>query len=97
LCLVFPEHFTELLDEFEYCGPNGTHLCLVLGPSVCSMVEDLPGFKRRYQENLKVRYYYPTWMAKRIFRQILQALEILHQNGITHGDLQSTWEYAIRT
>jgi serine/threonine protein kinase len=85
----FSEHFTELLDEFEYCSPNGTHLCFVMelmGPSVSSMVEDLPWLKRHYEKGLEVRY--PIWMVKRILRQILQALEILHQNGITHGDLQ---------
>ncbi|KAN0066973.1 Protein kinase-like domain containing protein [Elaphomyces granulatus] len=79
---------TELLDKFDHEGPNGVHLCLVfepMGPSVNSMVEELPCFNPRY-EHMNVRY--PFWMAKRILRQALQGLEFLHRNGIAHGDFQ---------
>ncbi|GFN16543.1 kinase-like protein [Aspergillus tubingensis] len=43
-------HVTRLLDEFEHHASNGVHECLVfehMGPSVNSMVEELPQFKPR--------------------------------------------------
>jgi serine/threonine protein kinase len=81
-------HVTQLLDEFKHAGPNGIHVCLVfepMGPSVSSMVEELPQFKPR-KYGMKVRY--PPRMAKGILRRSLQALAFLHENGIAHGDSQ---------
>ena len=78
----------QLLDEFDHEGPNGIHRCLVfeaMGPSVNTMVEELPQFKPR-KWGMKVRY--PAWMAKSILKQAIQALAILHGNGIAHGDFQ---------
>ena len=83
-----PQYTTQLLDEFEHHGPNGLHKCLVfepMGPSVNTMVEELPQFKPRMQD-MKVRY--PPKMAKRILKQSLQGLAFLHENGIAHGDFQ---------
>ncbi|KAL2698968.1 hypothetical protein AAEP93_010356 [Penicillium crustosum] len=68
--------------------PNGVHKCLVfepMGPSVNTMVEELPQFKPRRRE-MNVRY--PLWMTKSILKQSLQGLAFLHRNGIAHGDLQ---------
>lgn len=82
------KHITQLLDEFQHHGPNGTHTCLVfepMGPSVNSMVEELPQFKPR-KMGMKIRY--PPQMAKGILKQSLQALALVHKNGIAHGDLQ---------
>lgn len=79
-------HITQLLDEFEHHGPNGIHKCLVfepMGPSVNTMVSELPQFKPRTW-GMKVRY--PIPMAKIILKQSLQALSFLHENGIAHGD-----------
>ncbi|KAJ5142556.1 uncharacterized protein N7515_001343 [Penicillium bovifimosum] len=81
-------HITQPLDEFDHRGPNGVHKCLVfepMGPSVNTMVEELPQFKPR-KFGMKVRY--PIWMAKSILKQSLQALAFLHENGIAHGDFQ---------
>ncbi|GKZ30316.1 hypothetical protein AbraIFM66950_008653 [Aspergillus brasiliensis] len=81
-------HITRLLDEIEHRGPNGVHKCLVfepMGPSVNSMVEELPQFKPR-KWGMRIRY--PPWMAKSILKQSLEALAFLHQNGIAHGDFQ---------
>lgn len=81
-------HITQLLDEFEHRGPNGIHKCLVfepMGPSVNTMVEELPQFKPRRWE-MKVRH--PPQMAKSILKQSLQSLTFLHENGIAHGDFQ---------
>lgn len=82
------QYVTQLLSTFELQGPNGTHKCLVfepMGPSVNSMVEELPQFNPRRWE-MKVRY--PPQMAKSILKQSLQALEFLHENGVAHGDFQ---------
>ncbi|KAH1913023.1 hypothetical protein KXV48_000794, partial [Aspergillus fumigatus] len=81
-------HVTRLLGEFEHRGPNGLHRCLVfepMGPSVNTMVEELPQFKPR-RRGMKVRY--PLRMAKSILKQSLQALAFLHEHGIAHGDFQ---------
>jgi serine/threonine protein kinase len=83
-----PRYITQLLDEFEHHGPNGIHKCLVfepMGPSVNTMVEELPQFNP-HMWRMKVRY--PPQMAKRILKQALQALASLHEIGIAHGDLQ---------
>ena len=81
-------HVTRLLGEFEHRGPNGVHRCLVfepMGPSVNTMVEELPQFKPR-RRGMKIRY--PLRLAKSILKQSLQALAFLHDNGIAHGDFQ---------
>lgn len=81
-------YITRLLDEFEHYGPNGIHKCLVfepMGPSVNTMVEELPQFNPR-KRGMKIRY--PLRMAKSILKQSLQALAFLHENGIAHGDFQ---------
>ncbi|EAW11290.1 serine/threonine-protein kinase [Aspergillus clavatus NRRL 1] len=81
-------HVTQLLGEFEHRGPNGVHRCLVfepMGPSVNTMVEELPQFKPR-RRGMKIRY--PLRMAKSVLKQSLQALAFLHENGIAHGDFQ---------
>ncbi|KAK8109433.1 kinase-like protein [Apiospora kogelbergensis] len=49
------------------------------------MVEELPQFKPRRWE-MEIRY--PPLMAKSILKQALQALAVLHENGIAHGDFQ---------
>ncbi|KAI2707809.1 hypothetical protein CBS147354_9433 [Penicillium roqueforti] len=81
-------YITRLLGEFEYRGPNGVYKCLVfepMGPSVNTMVEELPQFKPRRRE-MKIRY--PLQMVKSILKQSLQALVFLYENGIAHGDFQ---------
>jgi serine/threonine protein kinase len=82
------QYVTQLLDDFEHTGPNGIHKCLVfepMGPSVNTMVEELPQFKPR-KWGMKIRY--PPQMAKEILKQSLQALAVLHENEIAHGDFQ---------
>ncbi|CAJ0553206.1 Ff.00g117180.m01.CDS01 [Fusarium sp. VM40] len=80
------QYITQLVTEFEHHGPNGVHKCLVLepmGPSVNSMVEELPQFKPRLR-TMNIRY--PPQMARSILKQSLQGLAFLHRNGIAHGD-----------
>ncbi|KAI1364848.1 putative serine protein kinase [Xylaria arbuscula] len=85
-----PKYITQLLDEFNHEGPNGVHRCLVfepMGPTVNTMVEELPPFRGHpYLPGVIKRY--PYWMAKGILKQSLQALVFLHENGIAHGDFQ---------
>ncbi|OAR00504.1 hypothetical protein LLEC1_03037 [Akanthomyces lecanii] len=79
---------TRLLAEFEHKGPNGTHKCFIfepMGPSVDTMVEELPQFNPRMFD-MKVRY--PPKMARGILKQALQALAYLHSIGVAHGDFQ---------
>ncbi|CAI7642804.1 unnamed protein product [Penicillium viridicatum] len=81
-------YITRLLDEFEHRGPNGLYKCLVLepmGPSINTMVEELPQFNPR-KRGMKIRYL--LQMAKSILKQSLQALAFLHENGIAYGDFQ---------
>lgn len=82
------QHIARLLDSFELHGPNGIHNCLVfelMGPTVNTMIEELPQFKPR-KYGMKVRY--PPNMAKRILRQSLRAIKFLHDKKIAHGDIQ---------
>jgi len=81
-------YITQLLDTFEHHGPNGIHKCIVfepMGPSVNTMVEELPQFKPK-KWGMKIRY--PPRMARSILKQSLQALAFLHNHGIAHGDFQ---------
>ncbi|KFH42956.1 Serine/threonine-protein kinase-like protein [Hapsidospora chrysogenum ATCC 11550] len=81
-------YITRLLGEFEHHGPNGIYKCLVfepMGPSVNTMVEELPQSKPR-RRGMKIRY--PLQMAKSILKQSLQAVAFLHENGIAQGDFQ---------
>jgi serine/threonine protein kinase len=89
----FPKRVVALLDEFKHRSHSGTHLCLVfelMGPDVNHMLEELPELPAASLEQslaaLKGRY--PVCMAKRMLKQVLQALTMLHQNGIAHGDIQ---------
>jgi len=66
------QYVTQLLSTFELQGPNGTHKCLVfepMGPSVNSMVEELPQFNPRRWE-MKVRYQsrWPRVFSSRLYK-----------------------------
>jgi non-specific serine/threonine protein kinase len=77
-------HVAKLIDQFNHEGPNGVHSCLVLelmGASVGSIIDDLP------RSNPRRRGNYPTWMTKRILRDVLKGLTFLHHNDVVHGDL----------
>ncbi|KAH6637133.1 kinase-like domain-containing protein [Chaetomium tenue] len=78
-----PRCFARLLDCFRVTGPNGTHNCLVtelLGPTVDEVLET---FK---ENNLTLR---PDTIL-RASRQLLDAVDFIHQAGLAHGDLSYT-------
>jgi serine/threonine protein kinase len=66
-------HIVTLLDEFKHLGPNGEHLCLVfepMGPDVAAC------FERSI----------PHWQRRSIVKQLLTALQRLHDLGMAHSD-----------
>ncbi|KAL8918353.1 MAG: hypothetical protein Q9172_005464 [Xanthocarpia lactea] len=74
------KHIVQLLDRFQHHGPNGTHSCLVLellGPSVNFVAECWHGGRL------------PGELAWETCKQVTQALEYVHANGIAHGDLHT--------
>ena len=67
-------HILQLIDYFQVDGPNGTHDCLVtdvMGQSLHSLLSQFGG-------------ELPVTAVKRITRQILQALQVLHSIGAVH-------------
>ena len=84
------DRIVQLLDHFNHTGPNGTHLCLVfepLGMNVWEMKECIGLIPDMQKYGMEASFKYPVPIGKVILRQILEALDVLHQNGIAHGDL----------
>jgi serine/threonine protein kinase len=73
------EFVVQLLDHFEYTGPNGTHLCLVLE----LMWQDVWGFLEGYRHDAEPEYRLP--LVKRISRQLAEGLKFLHTCGVVHN------------
>ena len=65
----------HLLDFFVHEGPNGQHACLVYK----AMGESVSRFQTRFP-NQRL----PLKFAKRLARQILQAIDYIHSCGIIH-------------
>jgi len=72
-------HVRRLLDQFVVSGPNGEHRCLVMevaGPTLLQLYDDPPSrCARRLQASV----------ARRIARQVVEALAYLHSKEIGHG------------
>jgi serine/threonine-protein kinase SRPK3 len=71
------KHIVRLLDDFSHAGPNGTHTCLVfelLGPSVSTVTEELFADGRL-----------PGLLARRVCKELLLAVDFLHEQSIGHG------------
>ena len=76
------DNIVSILDNFTIEGPNGTHTCYVSqvgGPSIAQL-SDSPGQvagNRRLQAPL----------ARKLARQLANAVFFLHSLGITHGGM----------
>lgn len=75
-------HIRLLRDHFEIRGPNGVHTCLVFdvaGPSISELYNiprsGFPAGARRLRAHL----------ARRVNRQLVNAVDFLHSNQICHG------------
>jgi serine/threonine-protein kinase SRPK3 len=78
------DYVVQLLDDFEWTGPNGIHLFLVLeltGQDVYSLFEG-------YTDDSKVR----VPLSKSIARQILRGLDFLQTCGVIHNGDPRTWK-----
>ncbi|KAG7286209.1 hypothetical protein NEMBOFW57_008515 [Staphylotrichum longicolle] len=72
------KHVSHLIESFHHEGPNGRHLCIVLGmlgPKLSSVVEDCP------------EYRLDGTLARSVSRQLLLAVVYLHSVGVAHGDI----------
>ncbi|KEQ93398.1 hypothetical protein AUEXF2481DRAFT_31413 [Aureobasidium subglaciale EXF-2481] len=73
------QHVVRLFDAFKHVGPNGTHDCLILellGPSIPTLIE------ARYSDRRL-----PGKIATKLCKETSLALDILHKQGIGHGEL----------
>ncbi|KAK3896577.1 protein kinase dsk1 [Staphylotrichum tortipilum] len=74
------KHITQLIDCFHHDGPNGRHLCLVLGllgPKASSINDECP------------QYRLDGLVARSVSRQLLLAVDYLYSAGIAHGDIHA--------
>ena len=70
-------HLQTVTDHFTVQGPNGTHLCLIsplAGPSLRYMLHEAD-----------IRF--PADLARKLAKQLADAIESMHSAGIAHGDL----------
>jgi serine/threonine-protein kinase SRPK3 len=72
---LHPGHarIVQLLDHFEYHGPHGVHLCLVLE----LLGTNLSDIQRAYHREKKEL---PSRVVKRITKDILLGLDYLHRS-----------------
>ncbi|KAF8340309.1 kinase-like domain-containing protein [Cantharellus anzutake] len=76
------QHLPVIRDHFSHEGPNGSHLCLIsqfAGPSLFAILE-CPG---RMSGSRRLR----ADLARKVARQVANAVNLLHLAGIVHGDL----------
>lgn len=78
-------HILRLIDEFKHHGPNGVHVCLVFK----AMGPDLAKYRQLFP-NAKL----PVPIVKRITRQLLLALSLLHE---THHVIHCGWSTNLNT
>lgn len=81
-------HFVKIFDTFEQTSCNGTHMCIEMEPMAADgnqLLEhyrgDTPGQKSYIHRRFSVR------VAKRVMRDSLEAVKILHENGFLYGGL----------
>ncbi|KXX74834.1 Protein kinase dsk1 [Madurella mycetomatis] len=72
------KHVSHLLESFYHEGPNGRHLCIVLGllgPKPTSIADRCPDYRLGGH------------LARSVSRQLLLAVDYLHATGVAHGDI----------
>lgn len=67
---------SELLDRFDFHGPNGTHPCLVTRPGMCSLADAIEAGDHRP---------FKTDVARSLAAQLAIAVAYLHNLGFVHG------------
>ncbi|KXG53999.1 uncharacterized protein PGRI_010490 [Penicillium griseofulvum] len=72
-------HVCHLLDDFEHCGPNGTHVCFVFE----LMGETLRSFGAWFIESRL-----PNSVMRRFTIQLLLALDFAHDHNVIHTDIK---------
>lgn len=83
-------HVVGLRDSFEVLGPNGRHACLAMepmGPHISALMKGRPEFQERNVEPWERRPRFPKQLARRVLRDALLGLCVLHRHGIVHADL----------
>lgn len=66
----------RLLDEFQFDGPNGRHLCLVT---------DAAGNNIAVSKELSSNFMFPVEAARSLCAQLISGVAYLHDSGICHG------------
>jgi serine/threonine-protein kinase SRPK3 len=69
----------SIFDHFEYSGPNGTHLCLILKLIYLNISSLFDGYTR--EPDL------PVFLANEISKELLQGFEILRHRGVIHNGI----------
>lgn len=67
-------YICQLFDSFTHNGPNGEHICLILEP----LRLGTGSISRAFNGPM------PLPLVKRIAKQILQALQYVHECGVIH-------------
>ena len=72
-----------LLDHFTLIGPNGSHRCLVLEPARINLG------KAKDKSPVSYELYFQPETCRAIMGQVIQAVAVLHDVGVVHGDLHA--------
>lgn len=83
------QHVVGLRDSFDVLGPNGRHLCLSLdpiGPHISTLLSQYAETHNRHLDPLDRLPRFPTSITRRVLRDALLGLRMLHAHGIVHGD-----------
>ncbi|KAF8465508.1 kinase-like domain-containing protein [Kalaharituber pfeilii] len=72
------KHIASLIDFFYINGPNGRHLALVLEP-----IGPMTTLVKEYYNGERL----PGKLAREVSRQLLLAVDYLHQSNVAHGDI----------
>lgn len=83
-------HIAGLRDSFELLGPNGRHACLAMepmGPQLSALLERRGEFQDSNLPPWERPPRFPKQLARRLLRDTLLGLCVLHRHGIVHADL----------